>query len=505
MDRQSNENPSSWNHAVNRPNSQPLMRPLTADSLRRPNEPANAPQPTSNPQPPMQPTQGWTPPAVQSMQATAQPAGLWQQPPQRHYTPQPAQPMQQNYAQQPAQPMQQNYAQQPTQPMQQNYAQQPAQPMQQNYAQQPAQPMQQHYAQQPAQPMPQNYPQQPAQLMPQNYPQQPAQLMQQNYAQQPAQPMQQNDAQQPAQPMQQTYAQQPAQPMQQSYAQQPAQRRQETQPMPQSNEAQEMNARSRRTQRLREAAEPMAEADIAPVAPAEPMQPPVNYADTFEDGESSHRASPAFTPMQRETTPIENDQDDDLPPYPTMERKPMPVPTADFSTPTSHRREGVIVAICVAAVLLILGALYFFGVLDGLAVKLGLPARGQTVAATSADMTSSFQTATDSAVDPATIVVASGVAKPELRSVKAEPAETTAPATVVFTLETNQGTSSVRLLTADGATLSATGTNALSGDGMTWSLTASIPKAYTGDVRVFLRDEAGEWSEAEQTCTIDVR
>ena len=105
----------------------------------------------------------------------------------------------------------------------------------------------------------------------------------------------------------------------------------------------------------------------------------------------------------------------------------------------------------------------------------------------------------------ATIAPATEVGTPELRSASVDPAQAKAPAQLVFKLETNTATSAILLLTEQNTTLHTTAYGTPRGDGLLWQVTADMQEPYSGKVRIFLRDEAGAWSESATTCAVDVQ
>ncbi len=91
-----------------------------------------------------------------------------------------------------------------------------------------------------------------------------------------------------------------------------------------------------------------------------------------------------------------------------------------------------------------------------------------------------------------------------LLSASVTPAEATAPATLTFKLTTNTLTSSVRLKDDNGEILRTTLSSAPQDNGLIWQVSATIEAAYTGNIHIFLRDQAGVWAESDVTCSITV-
>ena len=96
-----------------------------------------------------------------------------------------------------------------------------------------------------------------------------------------------------------------------------------------------------------------------------------------------------------------------------------------------------------------------------------------------------------------------GTAK--LLSATVLPEETTAPATLSFTLTTDSAATAVRLVTDTGEMLRATSSSAPQGDGLVWHISAQLESPYCGAVRFFLRDAAGAWAEGAVSCAVQVQ
>ena len=199
-------------------------------------------------------------------------------------------------------------------------------------------------------------------------------------------------------------------------------------------------------------------------------------------------------------------QDDDSARFAAVEQMPLaepkPVPTYEPYTPKRKRkhpvRNGLLIALSVLAVAL--AVTYFTGVLTPLLANL-FPAR-----VSDGSVPSVFGQAPTAAVTGESgIAPASQVTAPQLRSASVDPQSATAPATLTFTLETNTATTAIRLLTQTNATIHTVAYGTPKGDGLVWQVTADMQEPYTGKVRVFLRDEAGQWSVGEQTCDIAVQ
>lgn len=217
------------------------------------------------------------------------------------------------------------------------------------------------------------------------------------------------------------------------------------------------------------------------------------------------KAKPAVKPWGHATpaaAPMEPDAlDEDSARYPVVEQtplaEPVPVPTNSLYTVGGKgtRRGWLVPVAAVALVAVAIGALALTGVLGR---WLGTSAGGSigTDAAPNAmiDIANGL-----SAPD------AAGSGTPELSGISVEPASATAPAELVFTLQTNNATSSIRLLTENGDTIYTTAFASPKDGGREWIVNAKLDEPYAGDVRVFLRDGVGKWSAGEITCKVDVR
>lgn len=103
------------------------------------------------------------------------------------------------------------------------------------------------------------------------------------------------------------------------------------------------------------------------------------------------------------------------------------------------------------------------------------------------------------------ITPATQVDKAEQFSVSVDPQSAAVPASLVFTIRTNTAATAVRLLTESGTVIRTNASYFRQEDALVWQVSATIETAYTGKVRVFLRDAAGGWSEGGQDCQITVQ
>lgn len=192
--------------------------------------------------------------------------------------------------------------------------------------------------------------------------------------------------------------------------------------------------------------------------------------------------------------------DEDSGRYPAAEQAPLAEPAVvpiPYMPTAKRRRKGRGGLVALAAVLLLGAAgagLYYTGLLGKLYSMAFPQATGGLPAVFAGGA------AGDAGVTPA-----AQAGQPRLLAATVAPAEASAPAELVFTLQTNTDTSSVRLLTEDNATIHTTAYSTPKGDGLAWEVTATFTEPYTGKVRVFLRDAAGQWSVGETACDVAVR
>ncbi len=107
--------------------------------------------------------------------------------------------------------------------------------------------------------------------------------------------------------------------------------------------------------------------------------------------------------------------------------------------------------------------------------------------------------------DPASSETVRPVGTAQLVSASVSPEETTAPASLTFTLTTDNAATAVRLVTDKGEMLRATTSSAPQGDGLVWHISAQLENPYSGAVRIFLRDAAGGWTEGSVSCAVKVQ
>ncbi|MDD3214233.1 MAG: hypothetical protein PHY64_11195 [Eubacteriales bacterium] len=169
-------------------------------------------------------------------------------------------------------------------------------------------------------------------------------------------------------------------------------------------------------------------------------------------------------------------------------------------TPRHGSNRGKIMLLAVCVVLALALTAYFTGLFG----RNGDTASQQN--AVNAELPSVFESATGTPGGAApTIAPAQASPAASLRSAAVTPAEAAVPATLTFTLETNAVTTAVRLMDDSDRLLHINATHSAQGDGLLWKITVDMESAYTGKVRVFLRDQAGTWTEGAEGCAVDVR
>ncbi len=226
--------------------------------------------------------------------------------------------------------------------------------------------------------------------------------------------------------------------------------------------------------------------------PADTVAEPYDAPDRWppEGGETLSQGVPASA-----FGPEEDSGRFEPAPHPPLP-EPVTVPTMGYRAPRrgGGRRFLRAVLLTLAALCVVAAALYFTGALGYLTGTLR-PAGG-AVPSVFGQMPGSVA---------AGVAPAAKAPVPALRAITVSPETATAPATLTFTLTTNAAVTSIRLLTENGSTIHTTAYATPQGDGLTWAAAAEMDTPYTGKVRVFLRDAAGQWSAGEQTVDVAVQ
>ena len=179
--------------------------------------------------------------------------------------------------------------------------------------------------------------------------------------------------------------------------------------------------------------------------------------------------------------------------------EPVPVPTFGRESRARGKRRFGPMGIALAVIVLLAAgayALYSTGLLTQWTQSL-FPS---TTAGDTVPAVFQQETAQQTAITPAT-----QVDKVEQFSVSVEPQSAAVPASLVFTVRTNTAVTAIRLLTESGTVIRTNASYFRQEDALVWQVSATIETAYTGKVRVFLRDAAGGWSEGGQDCQITVQ
>lgn len=225
--------------------------------------------------------------------------------------------------------------------------------------------------------------------------------------------------------------------------------------------------------------------------------------------DAPHAPMAAYSPSQSTAREVPDALDDDSGRYDAVSStplaEPMPVPTfgvPNIGGPRKHKKRHGLRNLLI--VLIFLGAVAFALYQSGLGARLWQNVF--PVATDGGSVPSIFgQSPAGATQAGATIAPATQMIAPELRGVKVDPTSATAPAQITFQIETNASTSAILLLTEGNATLHTTAYGTPQGDGLLWQVVADMETSYTGKVRVFLRDQAGSWSEGLITADVDVK
>lgn len=317
--------------------------------------------------------------------------------------------------------------------------------------------------------------------------------------------------------------------------------------------------RMRRTDRFPRVAPEAAEAPQAapPSWQAEPYQPAPAYPQQQGTG-SQPQPYPAYPPSQAPAYPSYEEEDDtDLyGPLPTrILPEPAPVSAASSFTigdsPAGDQDEdeeeeggrgGLIALLVVVLLISSLSALYFTGIADTLLAQLGVPTwdqlsdqllsgesqpENETAEAPQPEsgvgeegVPAIFTTpipeenasgegqgegqATESTEGGARPTAAAGEAAPKLSAFTVSKSTVQAPATLVFTMHSNDTVDNIKLFTADDEALTAEVTSAPSGDGQIWQFHVSFAVPYEGIIRAFLYNETTGWVDSGLSCAITV-
>lgn len=211
-----------------------------------------------------------------------------------------------------------------------------------------------------------------------------------------------------------------------------------------------------------------------------------------------------YDARQAEPAPAQPDLlDDDSGHYAAIAQRPLAepvtVPTFDSLTPRARRTKRSWLLAVLLLLLLAAGgfALYQTGLLAR-----WLPG---LFPGTAGSVPSVFGRQPDGMSAAANVTPAAQVGVPALQEIAVENPDATAPAVVHATLLTNAATTSVRLFTEANDTVYTVAYASPKGDGFLWQVEATFPEPYSGNLLVYLRDAAGQWTLAEGKAAVTVR
>lgn len=201
--------------------------------------------------------------------------------------------------------------------------------------------------------------------------------------------------------------------------------------------------------------------------------------------------------------------------------EPMPTPATVPTTPTvspEKRHSGFIIFLLTLTLLVSLTMVYITGVADAVLAKVGIPSWKQLFAGTEStedEIPDIFSTITSGLEDdaspgdrlgenPSTVVSASASGVAKLKSLTVAPSSAKAPATLVFTIYSNETVTNIKLAKDDGEFLFAEGRGAPSGDGILWQFTAKFDEPYEGLIHTYLRDDEG-WAGSGDSVQVSVQ
>lgn len=328
----------------------------------------------------------------------------------------------------------------------------------------------------------------------------PAQAGQQQY-QQPAQQAQQIQQAQYKQPAQQPQYQQPSQQAwqpQQTQYQQPVQQPQQLQ-QPQYQQPAQQARQPQQPQYQQPAQQPQQPQYQQPIQPPQYQQPVQPAIQAYPVPNATPRYSAPAAKIARDvrdTRDPEDDEHDERDAVPSeLMASPAPVPLTDIAPPSKKRT--VLWGALVAVVILVAAALALWqtGVLSQwLGVELPK----------APDLIPEIFRSEKKEAD--VISEALSPDAPRVDSFSADSASAQAPAAIRFTLHTSGGVSDIRLLSDINATHSIDNVSRTAdATGELWEFTVSFPSAFSGDMRAYIRDESGVWSNSGASLRIDVR
>jgi hypothetical protein len=177
--------------------------------------------------------------------------------------------------------------------------------------------------------------------------------------------------------------------------------------------------------------------------------------------------------------------------------EPVPVPTLGYMPRRRGRGKHILrgLLLVLAALAVLVAALYFTGALGRLASLLNPSAAGIPGVFALPPV----------GVLKTTVAPAITAPAPALASFTVSPAVGKAPVRLVFTLETNAAVSQIHLLREDGGTVYASATATPQSDGLLWQAAAVFGEPYAGRVLAYLQDGAAQWRRGDIACEVSVQ
>lgn len=242
-------------------------------------------------------------------------------------------------------------------------------------------------------------------------------------------------------------------------------------------------------------------------------------------------------PVDSDAQLVTRDDDDDTGRFYVGEPQEIPTPVTvplmlnTVGRPAKAKKKGGGGWLWLLPVVLLLGSLsavFFTGTADSLLMRAGIPTweeltvekipdedlpsvfAEETAAPGSLEPSLPEGSESDLAGDPsqAAVPASAGVVSsnlPVLSSFTVNPDSGTAPATLVFSMQSNNAVKSIQLAKATGEKLTGKVTSAPSGDGIAWQFEVRFDKAYEGEIHALLEgQEKGGWHDTDLVCRVAV-
>ncbi|MEA5014036.1 MAG: hypothetical protein VB099_05700 [Candidatus Limiplasma sp.] len=237
-------------------------------------------------------------------------------------------------------------------------------------------------------------------------------------------------------------------------------------------------------------------------------------------------SDPAPAP-QPAPSPILDDEEDwedeEMGGFGAAPQGPLPSPaTIPLSVPTTEspkKGKGGLAALLLTVLLLgSAGAVYFTGILDPQLASVSIPTWNEMKdrLRASEEEAAALPQATPvqgeaQALEQALAAPQAGIqpASEALATLKAFDVsfrEAQAPATLVFSLQTNAAVNDIRLLLPSNEALPVRSVKKVpTGDGITWQLLVDFQEPFEGEIRAFLRYDASVWAPGGLSCSVAVK